>query len=290
MNKIIINEEIDIKSKIYEINGKQIMLDSDLARLYQCKNGTKEINQAVKNNQEKFPERFSWVLNDNDSKNLLVKIFDQKNKIDMRGGRYKNPRIFTEQGIAMLATILKTPIATNISIRIMDAFIAMRKYISSNLIEQQYINNLVLKNSKRIDLLEETLSNFKEKENHLFFNGQIYDAYSLLIDIFNKSKSEIIIVDNYIDKQLLDILSNTEKDITIITNKYNNIDYCKYKSQYKNITLKLNNTIHDRFIIIDKKILYHSGASFKDLGKKCFAISEITDKSILAELLKNIIL
>ena len=87
MNKIIINEEIDIKSKIYEINGKQIMLDSDLARLYQCKNGTKEINQAVKNNQEKFPERFSWVLNDNDSKNLLVKIFDQKNKIDMRGGR-----------------------------------------------------------------------------------------------------------------------------------------------------------------------------------------------------------
>ena len=190
----------------------------------------------------------------------------------------------------MLATILKTPIATNISIRIMDAFIAMRKYISSNLIEQQYINNLVLKNSKRIDLLEETLSNFKEKENHLFFNGQIYDAYSLLIDIFNKSKSEIIIVDNYIDKQLLDILSNTEKDITIITNKYNNIDYCKYKSQYKNITLKLNNTIHDRFIIIDKKILYHSGASFKDLGKKCFAISEITDKSILAELLKNIIL
>ena len=290
MNKIIINEEIDIKSKIYEINGKQIMLDSDLARLYQCKNGTKEINQAVKNNQEKFPERFSWVLNDNDSKNLLVKIFDQKNKIDMRGGRYKNPRVFTEQGIAMLATILKTPIATNISIRIMDAFIAMRKYISSNLIEQQYINNLVLKNSKRIDLLEETLSNFKEKENHLFFNGQIYDAYSLLIDIFNKSKSEIIIVDNYIDKQLLDILSNTEKDITIITNKYNNIDYCKYKSQYKNITLKLNNTIHDRFIIIDKKILYHSGASFKDLGKKCFAISEITDKSILAELLKNIIL
>ena len=290
MNKIIINEEIDIKSKIYEINGKQIMLDSDLARLYQCKNGTKEINQAVKNNQEKFPERFSWVLNDNDSKNLLVKIFDQKNKIDMRGGRYKNPRVFTEQGIAMLATILKTPIATNISIRIMDAFIAMRKYISSNLIEQQYINNLVLKNSKRIDLLEETLSNFKEKENHLFFNGQIYDAYSLLIDIFNKSKSEIIIVDNYIDKQLLDILSKTKKDITIITNKYNNIDYHKYKLQYKNITLKLNNTIHDRFIIIDKKILYHSGASFKDLGNKCFAIIEITDKNILAELLKNIIL
>ena len=153
----------------------------------------------------------------------------------------------------------------------------MRKYISNNLIEQKYINELVIKNSKRIDLIENTLLEFKEKDNHLFFNGQIYDAYSLLINIFNKSKEEIIIIDNYVDKNILDILSKTNKSVKIYTNKYNNQDYEKYKEQY--------NTFHDRFIIIDRKVLYHSGASFKDLGKKCFEISKIKDIDILEKLL-----
>jgi len=124
-------EEINIENLIYEIRGKQVMLDSDLAKLYGCKNGTKEINQAVKNNVEKFPERFSWKLNDYESRNLLVKNFDQKN-IELRGGKYKNPRVFTEQGIAMLSTILKTKNATDVSIRIMDTFVAMRRFINDN--------------------------------------------------------------------------------------------------------------------------------------------------------------
>ena len=288
MNKIIANNKINIKDMIYEVSSKQVMLDSDLDILYHCKNGTKEINQAVKNNLEKFPSRFSWILDDNESKKLLVKIFDQKRDIDMRGGRYKNPRVFTEQGIAMLATILKSNVATQVSIRIMDAFIAMRNYISSNLIEQQYINNLVIKDSKRIDLLEETLANFKVKNNHLFFKGQIYDAHSLLIDIFNESKKEIIIIDNYLDKTFLDILKATKRKIIIITQKYNNIDYQKYKLQYQNVTLKITTAFHDRFIILDKKVLYHCGASFKDLGKKCFEISKIEDEDILNKLLKKI--
>ena len=140
MNEIV--EELKIEKMIYEIRGKQVMLDSDLAKLYQCKNGTKEINQAVKNNFEKFPERFSWKLTDEDVKGFLVKNFDQK--IERRGGRYKEPRVFTEQGVAMLATILKSKIATEVSIRIMDAFVAMRKYIGSNLIEQKYINHILI--------------------------------------------------------------------------------------------------------------------------------------------------
>ena len=118
-------EEIKIENMIYEIRDKQVMLDSDLAKIYGCKNGTKEINQAVKNNLEKFPERFSWKLTDIESQKLLVKIFDQKN-IELRGGKFRNPRVFTEQGVAMLATILKSKIATQVSIRIMDAFISMR--------------------------------------------------------------------------------------------------------------------------------------------------------------------
>ena len=143
----------------------------------------------------------------------------------------------------------------------------MRKYVSSSLIEQKYINNLVIEHEDRLKIVEKTLSNFKEKSNHLFFAGQIYDAYSLLIDIFNKAKEEIIIIDNYIDKSILDILSKTNKKIKVITSEYNNQDYNKYKEQYNNIELTISNLFHDRFIIIDKKILYHSGASFKDLGK-----------------------
>ena len=122
-------EEIKIENMIHEIRGKQVMLDSDLARPYNVE--TKRINEAVKNNLDKFPERFSWKLNDLESKKLLVEKFDQKN-IEQRGGRYKNPRVFTEQGVAMLSTILKSKIATEVSIRIMDAFVSMRKFINEN--------------------------------------------------------------------------------------------------------------------------------------------------------------
>ena len=188
----------------------------------------------------------------------------------------------------MLSGLLKNDIAVEVNVKIINAFVAMRKYISSSLIEQKYINELVLKDTKRIDLIELTLAEFKEKNNHLFFKGQIYDAYSLLIDIFNKSKKEIIVIDNYVDKNILDILSKTNKNVKIYTNKYNNQDYEKYKMQYKNVDLIIINTFHDRFIIIDKKLLYHCGASFKDLGKHCFEISKIEDNDILDNLLKKL--
>ena len=285
INDLIEKEDIKIENMIYELRGKQVMLDSDLAKLYRVE--TKRINEAVKNNMEKFPERFSWKLTEEESKMFLVEIFDQKN-IETRGGRYRCPRVFTEQGVAMLATILKSKVATQVSIRIMDAFVAMRKYISTNLIEQKYINDIVLKDSKRIDLLEDAFSSFKEKNNHIFFEGQIYDAYSLMLKIFDKAKMSIIIIDNYIDKNILDILSKTNRKVTLITNKYNNIDYEKYKEQYNNVILVVNNSFHDRFIILDKKVLYHSGASFKDLGKRCFAITKIESRELLDSLLDKL--
>ena len=270
---------------IYEIRGKQVMLDSDLAKLYECKNGTKTINLAVKRHINRFPERFMFQLTDEESKLYLRFQFETSN---IKGGRRYNPYVFTEQGIAMLATVLRTPVAEEVSIRIMDAFVAMRKYISTNLIEQKYINDLVLKDSKRIDLLEDAFSSFKEQNNHIFFEGQIYDAYSLMIKIFDKAKESIIIIDNYIDKNILDILSKTNKQVTLITNKYKIQDYEKYKEQYNNVTLVVNNSFHDRFIILDKKDLYHSGASFKDLGNKCFAITKIESKEILDSLLDKL--
>ena len=260
------------------------MLDSDLAKLYDVE--TKRINEAVKNNLEKFPERFSWILTENEWILLRSKFSTLENDIPGKGHYRKYlPRVFTEQGVAMLATILKSKVATKVSINIMDAFVLMRKYISSSLVEQKYINNLVLEHEERLKLVENTFSNFKEKNNHIFFEGQIYDAYSLLLDIFDKSKNEIIIIDNYIDKNILDILSKSNKNVKIYTNKYNNLDFEKYKKQYDNVTIKINNSFHDRFIIIDKKILYHSGASFKDLGKKCFEISRVIEEEVLLKIL-----
>lgn len=177
-------QENNIKNMIYEIRGVQVMLDSDLAKLYQVE--TKRINEAVRRNIEKFPDRFSFCLTDNESSNLLVAKCDQK--IETRGGKYKNPRVFTEQGVAMLATILKSKIATQISIKIMDAFVEMRNYISNGLIDRDKISYKLLDHDKRISLLENTFKGFKEKTNHIFFEGQIYDSYSLLLDIFSSSK------------------------------------------------------------------------------------------------------
>ena len=202
--------------------------------------------------------------------------------METRGGRYRCPRVFTEQGVAMLATILKSKVATQVSIRIMDAFVAMRKYISSDLIEH---SKMLINHENRLNVLENTFDNFKDKNNHIFFEGQIYDAYSLMIKIFEKARSSIIIIDNYIDKKILDILSKTNRKVILVTNKYNNVDYEKYKEQYDNVTLVVNNFFHDRFIILDKKVLYHSGASFKDLGKRCFAITKIESEELLDSLL-----
>lgn len=278
----LIKIDPQIKNKIYEIRGKQVMLDSDLAELYHVE--TKVFMQSVKRNIKRFPERYMFQLTDEEFMCLRSQIVTSS----IRGGRRYNPYVFTEQGVAMLSGILRSNIAITTSIKIIDAFVAMRKYISNNLIEQKYVNKLVFSHENKIKMLEDALEGFKEKNNHIFFKGQIYDAYSLLVDIFNKSKNSIIIIDNYIDKNLLDILSKTKKKITIITNKYNNEDYKKYMAQYNNIELIISNEFHDRFIIIDEKNLYHSGASFKDLGNKCFEITRIEDNEILKFLLEKI--
>ena len=283
MNDIILKDDIKIKNMIYEIRGKQVILDRDLAKLYHIE--TRTFMQSVKRNIKRFPDNFMFQLTNEEFMSWRSHFVISKS--DLIGLR-RPPYAFTEEGVAMLSGILNSEIAITINIQIIEAFITMKKYISSSVIEQRYINNLVLAHEEKLKIIENTFSNFKEKSNHLFFEGQIYDAYSLLLDIFDKSKNEIIIIDNYIDKNLLDILSKTKKNVKIVTNKYNNLDYDKYKMQYKNVELIINNAFHDRFIIIDKKLLYHCGASFKDLGKKCFEISRIEDNDILYDLLKKI--
>lgn len=170
MNNIIKKENIE--NLIYEIRGKQVMLDSDLARLYRCTNGTKSINLAVKRHINRFPERFMFRLTDKEYRNLKFQS-ETSNLENKYGGRRYNPYVFTEQGVAMLSAVLKTEVAEEVSVSIMDAFVAMRKYISSNLIEQQYINNLVLENHENIKLLQESFSKFEEKKisNETYYKG-----------------------------------------------------------------------------------------------------------------------
>ena len=276
MNEIIEKENIVIENMIYEVRGVQVMLDSDLAKLYQVE--TKRVNEAVKNNPFKFPERFSFVMTNLEKEDLWSKF----STANISSKARSNPRVFTEQGIYMLATILKSKVATEISIAIMDTFTKMRKYFVNN-------NDILINHENRLIKLENVFDKFKEKEmNKIFFEGQLYDAYSLLLDILNKSNKEIIIIDNYAGKELLDILKNINKKIIIVSKNIDETLKKKYESQYNNITFINNNSFHDRFIIIDKQILFHCGSSFKDLGKKCFAINKIEDINILNNLIKEI--
>ena len=152
MNDVIVKDEVVIENLIYEIRGVQVILDSDLARLYECVNGTKDINKAVKRNIERFPENFMFQLTDEEYDNLRFQIGTSK----VRGGRRYNPYVFTEQGVAMLSSVLHSDVAIKMSIQIINAFVIMRKYISNNLIEQRYINNLVLEHDSEIKLLKES--------------------------------------------------------------------------------------------------------------------------------------
>ena len=286
MNEIAEKDVINIENMIYEINGKEVMLESDLAKLYYVE--TKRINEAVKNNPEKFPKRFSWVLADIEKNNLKSK-FSTANISSMSR---VNPRVFTEQGVYMLATILKSDVATKVSIRIMDTFVKMRHYIKYNeqLLPHKYLllEDRVDENTKRIDELFDKFNPKVITNRSIFFKGDIYDAYSVLLEIFDLSKEEIIIIDNYVGKEVLDLLRKINKKIIVISSNIDETLKKKYLEQYSNVLFINNDSYHDRFIIIDRKQLFHCGASFKDLGKKCFGINEIENKIEIEKMLENI--
>ena len=285
MNDVIVKDKIVIENLIYEVRGKQVMLDSDLARLYETE--TKRINEAIYRNKEKFPERFCFRITEDEYKSLKSQIATSK------GGSRKGHTVFTEQGVAMLATVLKTPIATQVSIRIMDAFVTMRHYIGDNLIEQKFINKQVLKNTEDIKLLQESFQKFEEKKkvNEIYFNGQIYDAYSKILDIFKRANNKLVIVDSYADNTLLDIIKRLKVKVIIITKKDNllwNQDITKYNKQYNNLKVIYDDTFHDRYFLIDDNTIYHCGASINRIGYKTFSITMIGDKEVCKLLIEKI--
>ena len=287
MEILAIKENAKIENLIYEIRGKQVMLDSDLASLYKCANGTKTVNLAVKRHTNRFPERFMFQLTKEEYKDLQFQLETTNNM------SRSLPYVFTEQGVAMLATILRTEVAEEISVRIMDAFVAMRKYISSNLIEQKYINNLVLEDHNRINMLENSFQKLDEKRkvNEIYFEGQIFDAYSKIYEIFCGAKKKLIIIDNYADNTILDIVKRLKVEVFIIT-KENNLltkqDIIKYNKQYHNLKVIYDNTFHDRYFILDNKEIYHCGTSINRIGYKTFSITLINDIDICKMLIFKI--
>ena len=277
MNEIA--EIKEIERKIYNIRGIEVMLDSDLAEQYHCANGTKTINQAVKRNQDRFPNDFYFQLNENEYLNLKSQIGTAN--LTEHGGVRKMPYVFTEQGVAMLATIIRTDVAAKVSIDIMRAFVRMRHYIKYNeqLLPRKYL----------IDVLFDKFNPKVITKNSIFFQNDIYDAYSVLMEIFKLSEGEIIIIDNYAGKELFDILRIIHKKIIIISSHIDETLKKKYLKQYNNVLFIKNDSYHDRFIILDRKMVFHSGASFKDLGKKCFAINEIENKKEKEKLINDVL-
>ncbi|MEE0865246.1 MAG: ORF6N domain-containing protein [Clostridia bacterium] len=290
----ISNEEI--KNLIFTIRGKQVMLDSDVAMLYHYE--TKNINKAVKRNIERFPEEFCFQLTDEEMKILRFQIGTSKDNTilkELRGGRRYLPYVFTEQGIAMLAGILKNEIAVAVSINIIKSFIEMRKFLNLNGQVFERLTNVeykLLEHDKKFDKVFNGLQQEENIKQKLFFQGQIWDSYRLIIDIIKRANKKITIIDNYVDDSILKMLTKKNKSVEVIiitSNKSNieNIDIKKFNKEYPILKVVKSNKFHDRFIIIDNKELYHCGASIKDLGKKCFAINKIEDISFIDKLVNE---
>jgi hypothetical protein len=268
-----------IKTKIHTIRGKQVILDRDLAELYEVE--TKALNQAVKRNNERFPEDFCFQLTEIE-KNKLVTICDHLKPLKYS---YNLPYAFTEQGIANLSTVLKSKKAIHVNIQIMRTFVVMRKFLSRNAEIFQKIDTIEKRQivfeaqtEERFEKVFKALETETPKQG-IFYNGQVFDAYKFICDLIRTAKKRIILIDNYIDETVLELFTKTDVKVTIYTKNMLKLDFEKYKGQYKNIELKKFTLAHDRFIIIDGE-LYHIGASLKDIGKKWLGFSKFDEDSL----------
>lgn len=299
MNKLTASIDETIKTKIYTIRGLQVMLDSDLAELYDVE--SKRLNEQVKRNSDRFPPNFMFQLTEEEYQNLIFQNgtlsegdslrsqfatsswVSQNAAPNQHGGRRYLPYVFTEQGVAMLSAVLRSQTAVQMSIHIINAFVEMRRFISNNALIFQRLDSLEQKQFKTDDKVEAILNAIEDKsikpKQGIFYDGQVYDAYIFVSDLIKSANESIILIDNYVDDTVLTLLSKREAKVkaTIYTKnitKQIELDLQKYNAQYPNIELKKFDSSHDRFLIIDAKEVYHIGASLKDLGKKWFAFSK----------------
>ena len=288
-NLVIIGNS-DIQNMIYTFRGKQVMIDRDLASLYQVQ--TKRLNEQVKRNSGRFPAEFCFKLSDKE-KDELVANCDRFKTLKHSSS---NPYAFNEQGIAMLSAVLKSDIAVEVSIKIMNSFVKMRKFLLSNKEMFARLDRVELKQLETDQKLEKVFNyiatNTEVKQN-IFFDGQIYDAFSFIVGLVQKAKKEIILIDNYVDVHTLNILCKKDKGVDIIVatagkGSLSTKDITKFNAQYPKLLVKTTTDFHDRFLIIDKTEVYHIGASIKDAGKKSFGITKIEDKDLIKNLINKV--
>ena len=295
-SEIMTPDAAEIRNRIYTIRGKQVMLDSDLAELYQVE--TKNLNKASNRNVERFPEDFRFKLTKEEFGNLR---FQTGTSSENYGGRRYMPYVYTEQGVSMLASVLRSKVAVQVSINIMRTFVEMRHFIANNAALFDRISKVELKQmeyqkhtDERLDQIFECIGNQKETNQKLFFDGQIYDAFSLLIELIQKAEQEIILIDGYVDVSTLNLLAKKQSgvSVTIYTFKKTKLtaqDIATFNTQYPQLDVKFTNVFHDRFLILDGKTVYHIGASLKDAGKKSFAVMLMKNAAkALLEKLKSV--
>ena len=291
-NHVIVDNK-DIKNMIYTFRNQQVMVDSDLARLYQVTTGN--LNKAVKRNLSRFPEHFRFQLTEHEYKNLRFQNGSSSSNNNYGGRRYM-PYVFTEQGIAMLSAVLKSDIAVEVSVKIMNSFVEMRRFLLSNQELFSRLDRIEIKQLETDRKFEEVFNyiaaNTEVKQN-IFFNGQIYDAFSFIVGLIRKAKKKIILIDNYVDVYTLNILckKNQGVDVVIATAGKGSLsakDIIKFNAQYSKLSVKTTTDFHDRFLVIDKTEVYHIGASIKDAGKKSFGITKIEDKDLIQSLINKV--
>lgn len=287
-----------IEKLIYVIRDKQVMIDSNLAMLYQVETGA--LNRAVKRNIKRFPDDFRFQLTVEEYENLKCQIGISSLNENGYGGRRTLPYVFTEQGISMLASVLHSDIAINVNIGIMRAFVEMRRFIANNALLFERISNVELKQleyqkqtDEKLEQIFEYISEHEEASQKIFFDGQIYDAFSLIVSLIQKAEKEITLIDGYVDVGTLNLLAkkNEGVSVTVYTHqrtRLSNIDVANFNAQYPALEVKYTSVFHDRFLILDGKTAYHIGASLKDAGKKTFGITLINDESITKDILQRL--
>ena len=287
-----------IEKLIYMIRDKQVMVDSDLAMLYQVETGA--LNRAVKRNIKRFPEDFRFQITAEEYENLKCQSGISSLNENGYGGRRTLPYVFTEQGISMLASVLHSDGAVNVSIGIMRAFVEMRRFIANNALLFERISNVELKQleyqkqtDEKLEKIFEYISEHEEASQKVFFDGQIYDAFSLIVSLIQKAEKEITLRDGYVDLGTFNLLAkkNDGVSVTVYTHqrkRLSNMDVENFNAQYPTLKIKYTKVFHDRFLIFDQSTAYHIGASLKDAGKKCFGINLIQDAGIIKDILQRL--
>lgn len=306
-NNKIKENDTEIKKLIYVIRNKQVMMDSDLALLYQIE--TKNLNKAMKRNEKRFPEDFCFQLTKEEYASLKFQFGTSSSGENEHGGRRTLPYMYTEQGIAMLSAVLRSDVAIEVSIRIMKTFVEMRRYLAHNTLLLEKLNGLEQqqmeinlkqaafekRTEEQFDQVFDYIEAHREDNQKIFFDGQIFDAFSLMTDLIKQADKTIVLIDGYVDIITLNILAKKKAgvDITIYTLPSAGLtaqDIVNFNAQYPNLLVKRTTAFHDRFMVIDGNRAYHIGASIKDAGKKCFGINRIDDMGVINDLLQRAVL